>query len=80
MCVVFACVCVCNLSSKREVASTNLIMSGACPELKPLASTMDVHPIKLAGQVLRMISINCINDKIASKVWIIWYLAVCTKV
>ena len=71
MCVcvcVCVCVCICNLNSKRVAASTNLTTSvcRACPELKPLAPAMDAQPIKLAGQVLRMISLNCTIDKIIS--------------
>ena len=54
-------------------------MSRACPELKTLALGMDAQPITLEGQVLRMISINCIIDNKASKLWIQWYLGVCTK-
>ena len=51
-----------NLSSKQGAASTNLTtpVCRACPELKPLAA----QTIKLVGQVLHMISINCIIDKI----------------
>ena len=56
-----ACVHVCVLSEpKRGAASTNITTSvfRACPELKPLAPKIDVQPIKLTGQVLRMISIK----------------------
>ena len=78
---VYACMCMRNLSSKRAAASTNLTTSVfcACPELKTLAPKMDAQPIGLAVQVLRMISINCTIDKIASKVWIQWYQSVYTK-
>ena len=74
-------VCMCNLSSKRAVASINLTASvyRACPELKSLAPAMDAQPIRLAGQVLRMISINYIINKITSKVWIQWHQSVYTK-
>ena len=53
--------CVCNLSSRRGVASINLMTSvcRAYPALHPLAPVKDAQPIKLAGQVLRIISINC---------------------
>ena len=83
VCLCVSVCCMCNLSSKRAAASTSTNLTTSvcrdCPELKSLAPAMDAETIKLAGQVLRMISINCVIDKTASKLWIQWYLSVCTK-
>ena len=72
-----ACVCMCNLSSKPGAASTNLMTSicRVCPELTPMAPAMDAQPIKLGGQVLRMISINGITDNKASGFNGVWVFA-----
>ena len=64
--------CVCNLSSRRGAASTNLMTSvcRAYPALHPLAPVKDAQPIKLAGQVLRIISINGNIKYVFSGIWV----------